>query len=162
MKKILMTAACAAALFSVGANAAEIKRTFANPKSPILTSVTIPAGSEIVMLSGVSAPPIDPSKPATSFEAYGDTKTQTIAALNVAKKNLEALGYSMSDVVRVMAYVGGDPKMGGKMDFAGMNEGYMQFFNGNSRTARTTVQIAAFGVPYFLVEFEITAAKAPK
>ncbi len=161
MKKILTAAACAAVLFSAGANAAEIKRTSANPKSPILTSVTIPAGSEIVMLSGVSAPPIDPSKPANSFEAYGDTKTQTIAALNVAKKNLEALGYSMSDVVRVMAYVGADPKLG-KMDFAGMNEGYMQFFNGNSRTARTTVQIAAFGVPYFLVEFEITAAKAPK
>ncbi len=114
------------------------------------------------MLSGVSAPPIDPSKPANSFEAYGDTKTQTIAAFNVAKKNLEALGYSMSDVVRVMAYVGGDPKLGGKMDFAGMNEGYMQFFSGNTRTTRTTVQIAGFGVPYFLVEFEITAAKAPK
>lgn len=162
MKIILTAAACIAVLTSAGAGAAEIKRQAANPNSPIMTSVTIPAGSEIVMLSGVSAPPIDPSKPANSFEAYGDTKTQTIAAFNVAKKTLEGMGYSMSDVVRVMAYVGGDPKMGGKMDFAGMNEGYKQFFSGNSRTSRTTVQVAGFGVQYFLVEFEITAAKAPK
>ncbi len=68
----------------------------------------------------------------------------------------------MSDVIKLTVFVNGDPKLGGKMDFAGMNEGFKMFFgtteNPNT-VARSTVQVAALAAPAFLVEIEATAAK---
>ena len=147
------------------AGAAEIVRRSETPQSPILQSAVIPPGSEIVMLSGISATLIDPSKKPDSIASYGDTKTQSISCFEKLKSTLQGLGYSLSDVVRITAYVAGDPKLNGKMDFAGMNDAYKMYFGSamnKNATTRTTVQVAALGSPYFLVEFEVTAAKAPK
>jgi enamine deaminase RidA (YjgF/YER057c/UK114 family) len=50
------------------------------------------------------------------------------------------------------------------MDFAGFNEGYKLFFGTKDNpnlVARSTVQVSALAGPYFLVEIEATAAKAP-
>ena len=148
-----------------GAGAAEIVRRSESAQSPILQSVTIPPGSEIVMLSGVTPAPIDPTKKPDSIASYGDTKTQTISAFEKIKSTLQGLGYSLSDIVRITVYVAGDLKLGGKMDFASMIDVYKTYFGTPSNknlTARTTVQVAALGSPFFLVEFEVTAAKAPK
>lgn len=140
-------------------------------KSPgpalILQGVWVPPGAETLYLSGQLASPIDPSKPPSSPPAigdFGDTKTQTISTLNKIKDILASHGYKMSDIIKLTVFVAGDPKLDGKMDFAGMNEGFKLFFgtaeNPNT-VARSTVQVAALAGPAFLVEIEATAAKMP-
>ncbi|UZK70103.1 RidA family protein [Sphingomonas sp. S1-29] len=133
--------------------------------SLILQAVTVPPGAETLVLSGQLAAPIDPSKPPTGWESFGDTKTQTISILNKIKAILASKGYAMSDVIKLTVFVTADPaRTDGKMDFVGMNEGFKQFFrtaeNPNT-VARSTVQVAGLAGPNFLVEIEATAAKMP-
>lgn len=162
----IKNAMMAAALISMAgaAQSADIVRHTGPQPAMILQGVTIPPGAEVVMLSGALASPIDASKTPNSIESFGDTKTQTISTLNNIKQRLAAVGYKMSDIVKLTVFVNGDPKLGGKMDFAGMNDGFKMFFgtaeNPNT-VARSTVQVAALAGPYFLVEIEATAAKAP-
>jgi 2-iminobutanoate/2-iminopropanoate deaminase len=167
MKAILTGLVLAAATVTAAAPAAaaEITRMVNPPPALILGGVVIPAHSEMVMLSGQLASPIDPTKPADSIEAYGDTKTQTISTFNKIKAALAKVGYSMKDIVKLTVFVAGDPKLGGKMDFAGFNAGYKEFFGtaeNPNLVARSTVQVAALAGPNFLIEIEATAAKAPK
>ncbi len=57
-----------------------------------------------------------------------------------------------------------DPKLGGKMDFAGFNAGYKEFFGtaeNPNLVARSTVQVAGLAGPNFLIEIEAIAAKVP-
>ena len=136
------------------------------PPGMILQGVTVPAGATMLYLSGQLASPIDPSKkvpPAElTIEDFGDTKTQTVSTLNKIKTILAARGYAMSDIIKLTVFVAGDPKLAGKMDFAGMNEGYKMFFGSAENpnvVARSTIQVAALAGPAFLVEIEATAAK---
>jgi 2-iminobutanoate/2-iminopropanoate deaminase len=150
-------------LVAAPVHAAPIVRNTNPPPAIILSSVTIPAGAETLLLSGQLASPIDPAK-SDSIEAYGDTKTQTISTFNKIKAALTRAGYSMSDVVKLTVFVVGDPKLGGKMDFAGFNAGYREFFGtaeNPNLVARSTVQVAALVSPNFLIEIEAIAAKAP-
>jgi enamine deaminase RidA (YjgF/YER057c/UK114 family) len=162
LKTVILGAALLA--FAGGAQAAEIVRHTGPQPAMILQGVTIPPGAEVAMMSGALASPIDPSKTPDSIESFGDTKTQTISTLNNIKARLAAIGFKMSDIVKLTVFVNGDPKLGGKMDFAGMNEGFKMFFGSaeNPNTvARSTVQVAALAGPYFLVEIEATAARMP-
>ncbi|MEP6784432.1 MAG: RidA family protein [Sphingomonadales bacterium] len=165
MKLVLKTSvAVAAVLCATSVVAAPIVRHTNPPPALILSGVTIPPGAETVLLSGQLANPIDPAK-TDSIEAYGDTKTQTISTFNKIKAALAKLGYSMSDIVKLTVFVAGDPKLGGKMDFAGFNAGYKEFFGtpeNPNLVARSTVQVAALAGPNFLIEIEAIAAKAPK
>ncbi len=145
------------------AGAAEITRHTV-PNAIIHQSVVIPPGSETLLLSGIVPGPIVEGK-TDSFEAFGDTKTQTISVLERIKAALTARGYTMSDVVKLTVFLVGDSALGGKMDFAGMNEAYRLYFgsaDNKNLVARSTVQVAALAAPYYLVEIEATAAKAPK
>lgn len=154
----------AAALCGTSAIAAPIVRHTNPPPAIILGGVTIPPGAETVLLSGQLASPIDPAKTAT-IDDFGDTKTQTISTFNKIKAALAKIGYSMSDIVKLTVFVAGDPKLGGKMDFAGFNAGYKEFFGtveNPNLVARSTVQVAALAEPNFLIEIEAIAAKAPK
>ena len=156
--------AALAAGFASQIAAAQIVRHANPPPAIILGGVTIPPGAEIILLSGLLPSPIDPAK-TDSVEAYGDTKTQTVSTFNKIKAELAKLGYSMSDVVKLTVFVAGDPKLGGKMDFAGFNAGYREFFGtaeNPNLVARSTVQVAGLVGPYFLIEIEAVAAKAPK
>ena len=156
----------AAATAAAPASAAEIVRHTNPPPALILGGVTIPPGAEIVMLSGQLASPIDPAKPMSptmTMDDFGDTKTQTISIFTKIKAALAKLGYSMSDIVKLTVFVAGDPKLGGKMDFNGFNDGYKMFFGtpeNPNLVARSTVQVAALAGPNFLLEIEATAAKA--
>lgn len=153
----------AATLCPALASAAPIVRHTNPPPALILGGVTIPPGAELVLLSGQVASPINPTKTAT-MDDFGDTRTQTISTFSKMKAVLAKLGYSMSDVVKLTAFVAGDPKMGGKMDFAGFNAGYKEFFGTSENpnlVARSTVQVAGLASPNFLVEIEAVAAKAP-
>ena len=133
------------------------------PPALILSGVTVPAGAETLILSGQLPAPIDPAK-TDSIEAYGDTKAQTISTFAKIKALLEKQGYKMSDVIKLTVFVVGDPKLAGKMDFAGFNAGYREFFGTKDNpnlVARSTVQVAALAGPNFLIEIEAIAAKAP-
>lgn len=161
IRHILLSAAAVLACASV-AQAEPIVRHANPPPALILNGVTIPPGAEILMLSGQLPNPIDPAK-TDSIEAYGDTKTQTISTFNKIEAALAKQGYAMSDVVKLTVFVVGDPKLGGKMDFAGFNAGYREFFGtakNPNLVARSTVQVAALAGPNFLIEIEATAAKA--
>ena len=164
-----LIAAAALALVPAAAESAPaaITRHANTPPGMILQGVTVPAGAEMLYLSGQLATPIDPAKVSTppTMAEFGDTKTQTIATLNKIKSILASRGYAMSDVIKLTVFVAGDPKLGGKMDFAGMNEGYKMFFGSADNpnvVARSTIQVAALAGPQFLVEIEATAAKMPK
>ncbi len=152
-----------ASLLASPALAAGIERHLINPEAIILTGVTVPEGATTLYLSGALPAVADATKPTSSIEAYGDTKTQTLSTLARIKGNLETLGWSMSDVVKLTVFLAGDPKLGGKMDFKGMNEAYSQFFGSAenpNKVARSTVQVAALVGAGFLVEIEAVAVKA--
>jgi 2-iminobutanoate/2-iminopropanoate deaminase len=163
MKKYITALALAGSFcISSAADAAPIVRHSNNPQSIILSGVTIPPGAEVLMLSGQLPAPIDPAK-TDGVEAYGDTKTQAISTFNKIKGLLEKAGYSMSDVVKLTVFVVADPKLG-KMDFAGFNAGYREFFGtaeNPNLVARSTVEVAGLASPNFLIEIEAIAAKAP-
>jgi len=130
-------------------------------ESPIAKMVTVPAGTTTYYLSGMTAPVADPNAPKGSVQAYGDTKTQTIGALTEIKKALAAQNLDMGDVVMMHVFLVGDPAKDGKMDFAGMMEGYKQFFGTKeqpNKPSRSTVQVAALAGPGYLVEIEVIAA----
>lgn len=136
------------------------------PPGLILQSATVKGAATTLYLSGQLASPVDPSKKIAPAEItmadLGDTKTQTVSVLNKVKAILAEHGYAMGDVVKLTVFVAGDPALDGKMDFAGMNEGFKQFFgtpNNPSTVTRSTVQVAALAGPAYLVEIEATAAK---
>jgi enamine deaminase RidA (YjgF/YER057c/UK114 family) len=165
--KLLAAAALVAtpvAAFAQGKPA--ITRHANTPPGLILQSVTVPPGMTTLYLSGQLASPVDPANktpPAQMTIAdFGDTKTQTVSIFNKIKAILVSKGYRMSDIVKLTVFVAGDPKLGGKMDFAGMNEGFKMFFGtpeNPDTVARSTIQVAALAGPNFLVEIEATAVK---
>lgn len=158
----------ALAFLSTSASAGGIERFKAPGPGPalILQGVAVPAGSAMLYLSGQVASPVDPKlplSPSVTMDQLGDTKTQTISVLTKIRSALQAHGYAMSDVIKLTVFVAADPKLG-KMDFAGMNDGFKQFFgtaDNPNTVARSAVQVAALAGPAFLVEIEAVAAKAP-
>ncbi|MBC7505025.1 MAG: endonuclease [Sandarakinorhabdus sp.] len=160
---ILALAAATTSAFSAPAGAAEINRITNPPPAIILSGAIVPPGAEVFYLSGQLASPVDPTKPVTGPESFGDTKTQTISIFTKIKAILEKQGYKLSDVFKLTVFVAAAPNMAGKMDFAGFNDGYKQFFGTAENpklVARSTVQVAALAGPNFLIEIEATAAKA--
>jgi enamine deaminase RidA (YjgF/YER057c/UK114 family) len=130
-------------------------------ESPIAKMVTVPAGATTYYLSGMLAPVANPGAPKGSVESYGDTKTQTIGAIGEIKKALATQNLDLGDVVMMHVYLVGDPAKDGKMDFAGMMEGYKQFFGTKeqpNKPSRTTVQVSALAGPGYLIEIEVIAA----
>ena len=160
----LAALACAPAL----AHAQRIERHPTSPPGLILQSVEIPPGAATLHTSGQVAAPLDSTLATPSAERtpadYGDTRTQTISVLRRIQAILEAQGYTMRDVVKLTVYLVGDPGLGGRMDFAGMNAGFREFFGtaANPETvARSTVQVSALAGPGYLVEIEAIAARVP-
>lgn len=161
--RALVLAGLMALGLSVSANAEPITRV-GPATSPISTAVTVPAGAKTLYVSGLLPSVADPAAPAGSIASYGDTKTQTISTIKKIEEVLKAHGMGLGDVVMMHVYLLGDPDKGGKMDFAGMMAGYLQFFGTAeqpNKPSRATVQIAALAGPGYLVEIEVIAAKAP-
>lgn len=158
-RTLALSALLTAAL--VPAQAHEVLRRD-NPSFPIANSVTVPAGTDLVFLSGMLADVADPEAPAGSIERLGDTATQSKSVLKKIQGELESAGLSMADVVKMNVFLVGDPRKGGGMDFAGLMEGYTQFFGTEAQKnvpARTTVQVAGLPMPGALVEIEVVAAR---
>jgi enamine deaminase RidA (YjgF/YER057c/UK114 family) len=144
---------------SVGA--ADIVRR-PSPGFPIASSVTVPAGAELLFVSGTLADVAKAEAPAGSIERLGDTETQARSVLAKIDAQLRAAGYSLGDVVRMNVFLVGDPGKGGGMDFAGLMKAYSEQFGTAAQPslpARTTVQVAGLPLPGALVEIEVIAAR---
>ena len=158
MKRLIALAAGLCALAGA-AHAQEIVRG-GDPKSPIASVVTVPAGYDTIYVSGMTPPVID--EKATGVAKFGDTKTQTLGVLGRIEAALKSQGATMADVVMMRVLLVGDPAKGGKMDFMGMMEGYKTYFGTAeqpNKPARITSQITSLVQDGMLVEIEAQAAK---
>lgn len=154
----------ALSLATLPSHAEDIKRTALPGGStfPISVAVSVPADARIVFFSGNLAEVANPDAPKGSYEAYGNTQTQATSILKKFEKLLAAEGLTLGDVVKVNVFMVGDPKLDGKMDFAGLNAAYSQFFGTAAqpnKAVRTALQVAALPMPGGLLEIEMTAAK---
>ena len=147
---------------SFAAGADVVRHKIPNSNFPIAAAVEVPAGRTTVYLSGAVPPVANADEPANSIAAYGDTEAQTVAVLGRIQAQLEGLGLTMGDVVKMQVFLVGDPDKAGRMDFAGFMKGYVQFFGTEEQPnlpARSTMQVAALANPGFLVEIEVTAVR---
>ena len=164
LMKALLGAALGVALVPAAPAVAQVVKYESGPTARILDGAEVKAGTDLFFLSGQLASPIDPKKSfadVKSVEDLGDTKTQTISALAKIKTLLESKGYTMADLVKLTLFIAPDPTLG-KLDFAGANEGFLQFFrtkDNPTTVARSAFQVAALAGPYFLIEVEGIAAK---
>lgn len=131
---------------------------------PISLAVEIPAEASLVYLSGqVPAVTNEMAEP-TAIAAFGDTEIQTYSVLEKIEGILTSLDLTMGDVVKMQAFLVGDPELEGKMDFAGFMASYTQFFGTETQPnlpARSAMQVAGLANPGWLVEIEVVALRSP-
>ena len=156
MRKILLSAA----LLTLAAGAAQAENLHVNPSNGFIAqAVKVPAGSETLYVSGITPDTVAGAPAATPF---GDTKTQVVSILTKIQGIMKAQGYELGDTVMMRVLLVGDPAKGGGMDFAGMMEGYNQFYGPlKNKPARITSQVAALVRPGMYAEIEVQAAKTP-
>jgi enamine deaminase RidA (YjgF/YER057c/UK114 family) len=161
LKLITMVAAMLAVSCMAQGQGLEVKHLQPNEKSPIANGVW---AGDTLYLSGQLASPVTPADPAKGTPAvYGDTKTQAMSALNKIQALLKEQGLDMKDVVKMTVFLAGDPAMGNKLDFAGLQGAYTQFFgtkNQPNKPARSAVQVAALAAPWALLEIEVIAVRS--
>lgn len=136
----------------------------AQPQSPIATSVLVSPGSALVYVSGTVPDVADPAAPAGTVARFGDTETQTRSILARIEQALAAHGLALADVVMMRVFLVAPPGQQ-QMDFAGMMRAYRERFGTDrqpNRPARSTMQVAGLVDPGWLVEIEVTAARARK
>ena len=163
MKKMFVSSLVLLAVLGSSAGAEEIVRRQAGD-FPIASSVRVPAGAELLFLSGTLADVVKADAPVGSVERFGDTETQAGSVLGKLAKELAVSGYTFADVVKMNVFLVGDPAMGGRMDFDGLMKAYSRYVGAASQgklPARTTVQVAALPLPGALVEIEVIAARTP-
>ena len=156
---VVMGAALAAA--SCGMQAQVAVKHLQTDKSPIASGVW---AGDTLYLSGQLASPVTPADPAKGTAAvYGDTKTQAFSVFTKIQALLKEQGLDMKDVVKMTVFLAGDPSNGGKLDFAGLQASYVQFFGTKdqpNKPARSAMQVAALVSPTALVEVEVIAVKS--
>jgi enamine deaminase RidA (YjgF/YER057c/UK114 family) len=136
---------------------------YTTPGSRIAQAVEISGDVRTIFFSGMVPAMANANAPAGSRAVWGDTKTQTISILTRMKETLTARGAGFGDIIKMQAFLVGDPEKGGQMDFAGFNEGYAQFFGTADQPnvpARSVMQVVALANSGWLVEIEVTVAKA--
>ena len=155
----LRSTALAAALLAVSAgaaSAADVTRVVANPMSPIASLVRVPAGYDLVYVSGATPGVQGQPRPV-------GTEAQTLDVLNKISALLKDQGMTMGDVVVMRVFLGVDPDKGGHADRAGMNKAFAIFFGTAeqpNKPARTTIAITDNN-PGNFVEIDAVAAKKP-
>jgi enamine deaminase RidA (YjgF/YER057c/UK114 family) len=163
MKFASMLVAGLAVLAAAGAARAEVVRhPIPNSTFPIAQAVEVLGNVKTVYVSGQVPPVIDKDADPNSPQAFGDTKTQTVGALNRIKGILEGLGLTMADVVKMQVFL--VHSAAAPMDFKAFMEGYTQFFGGSQPNlpARSVLGVASLANPGFLVEIEVIAVKDAK
>jgi len=153
--------AIAAPAFAQTTGTPEIERTYGSPTAFIASTVTVPAGSELIFLSGQLPDVADPAAAPGTVAAYGDTETQAASTFAKIQKLLATRGLTMGDVVSMTVYLMAAPGSD-RMDFPAMMRAYNTYFgtpDQPNRPSRSTVQVAGLAAPGFLVEIEVTAAR---
>ena len=133
---------------------------YGSPNAAISSGVVIPPGRGLVWTSGTTPAAANPDAPANSRERFGDTRTQATSILKNIQGQLEKQGLSMKDVVYLRAYLVADPATGNRIDTAGWNAAYGEFFGtaaNPTKPARSTVGVAALVNPDWLIEIEAFA-----
>ena len=119
---------------------------------------------DTLYVSGQIATPVTPADRDKGTPAvYGDTKTQAAGSLSKIQAILKEQGLTMGNVVAMHVFMAGDPANGGKLDFAGMNAAYAQFFGTSeqpNKPARSAMQVAALAAAGALVEIEVIAVRS--
>lgn len=128
--------------------AAPAFKTYADSRGIYSAGVLVSAGQPLYFSSG-----------STSGKDAPDTvKGQSLVTLGKLKDKLTAAGLTLGDVVFVRAYL--VPGADDKVDFAGWNEAWTEFFApvAPHKPARTTVGVPLLGRPGTLVEIEFVCA----
>lgn len=128
---------------------------------PIANAVETGPGASIIFHSGVTPAAANPNAQRGTPEYYGDTRTQSISVFERMKTDLERLGLSMGDVVKMTVFLVGDPALDGQMDFDGFMEAYRMYWGTAEQPrlpARSTVQVAGLVSPLMFVEVEVITA----
>ncbi|MGN1286483.1 MAG: Rid family hydrolase [Bradyrhizobium sp.] len=162
MKFIGIVLGVALSAMATTASADVVRHPIPNSTFPIAQAVTVTGSTTTVYVSGQVPPVVNKDADASSPQAYGDTKTQTVGVLNRIKAILEGQGLGMGDVVKMQVFLVHNASA--PMDFKAFMEGYTQFFGGSQPNlpARSVVGVAALANPGFLVEIEVIAAKEAK
>jgi enamine deaminase RidA (YjgF/YER057c/UK114 family) len=160
IKSVVMAAVLVMA--SVGMKAqTTVKRVYGPATQKFANAVW---AGDTLYVAGQMASPATPADKATGAAAtYGDTKTQTLSALKNIETILKSQGLTMGDVVQMEVFLAGDPAKDGKMDFAGMNEAYSQYFGTTeqpNKPVRAAMQVAGLATPWGLVEIQVVAVKS--
>jgi enamine deaminase RidA (YjgF/YER057c/UK114 family) len=158
LRNILALAALATAA-SLSAQT-KVTRVYGPPTQRFASAVW---ADDTLYVAGQMASPITPADPAKGTAAvYGDTKAQTESALKNIEKVLKTQGLTLADIVQMDVFLAPDPATG-KMDFAGMNAAYGEFFgtaDQPNKPVRAAMQIAALATPWGLVEIQVVAVKS--
>ena len=119
---------------------------------------------DTLYVSGQLPNPTQPADTAKGTAAvYGDTKAQSMSALQKIEAILKEQGLGMKDIVMMHVYLAGDPAKGNTLDFQGMMAAYTQFFGTSeqpNKPARSAMQVAALAAAGALVEIEVIAVKS--
>ena len=147
-----------------GAQGLAVKRVAEDAPLPFSSAIW---AADTLYVSGTLAEGTLPpgAAPGTRPTISGDTHAQTLSALTSIQKTLKAQGLDMADVIQMHVYLAGDPALGGKMDFGGMNSAYGQFFGTKeqpNKPVRASVQVVALALPGALVEIEVTAVRSKR
>ncbi|QZP19433.1 MULTISPECIES: RidA family protein [Pseudomonas] len=130
---------------------------------PISQTVTVPASASLIFISGTLPDLHNASAPAGTPAAYGNTEVQTVSVFNKLRTILRRQDLDLGDIVQLRVFLVGADETGGKLDFAGLQAGYTQFFGTPeqpNKPARTALQVVALPLPGALIEVEAVAARA--
>ena len=151
---------CAVVLVGSASDAAAQVKRIQPPTAAIATAVW---HGDTLYVSGQVPDPVKPAANGVPAVYAPDTRTQTENVFRKIEGILKEQGLGMGDVVMMHVYLVGDPKMGGKMDFAGMMSVYTQLFGSATqpnKPARSTVQVASLVAAGALVEIEVIAVRS--
>ncbi|MCF5723225.1 RidA family protein [Pseudomonas syringae] len=129
---------------------------------PISQTVTVPASASLIFVSGTLPDLHDANAPAGTPAAYGNTEVQTVSVFNKIRQILRQQDLDLGDIVQLRVFLVGAEETGGKLDFAGLQAGYTQFFDTPeqpNKPARTALQVVALPLPGALIEVEAIAAR---
>jgi len=160
--RMLLLAALSVGVVANAAHADVVRHPIPNSTFPIAQAVEVSGNVKTIYVSGQVPPVVSKDADPNSRDAYGDTRTQTVGALNRIKAILEGLGLSMADVVKMQVFL--VHSAAAPMDFKAFMEGYTQFFGGSQPNlpARSVLGVASLANPGFLVEIEVIAVKDAK
>ena len=162
---VMAVIACGVASCSNPGDGAGIEH-IGTPASPIASVVYVPAGADMLYVSGIEASPADPNAPKGSPAYYGDTETQMYNILTRMKAVLATKGMGFGDIAMMRIYCGPDPALGNKCDTAGMMRSYNKFFGTPDQPTKPARSMFMAGdlahQPGQMLEVDAEAVRRPK